>query len=203
MAFCLNLILNYNNSFYDLKKHVFNPTGFTLFPNDWFIYALIICYLIFYITNTVKIYAGRFIFSFAMLCPFVVFCAYSGWHRNWWATPMAFLMGGVIYYPLEDKINNLNTGLNRYLKINIVLLCCYLTLLVLGMKIGSRITTTIVYSSLPIWIIICLTHIDFRNLAKNRILLFLGNISFEIYLLHGIIMEFLRNNTSVSEHVFF
>lgn len=71
------------------------------------------------------------------------------------------------------------------------------------MKIGSRITTTIVYSSLPIWIIICLTHIDFRNLAKNRILLFLGNISFEIYLLHGIIMEFLRNNTSVSEHVFF
>lgn len=102
MAFCLNLILNYNNSFYDLKKHVFNPTGFTLFPNDWFIYALIICYLIFYITNTVKIYAGRFIFSFAMLCPFVVFCAYSGWHRNWWATPMAFLMGGNIL-PLRGQ----------------------------------------------------------------------------------------------------
>lgn len=200
-AFILNMFLNYHSNVYDIEKHLFNPSGMTFFPNDWFIYALIFCYSIFYISNTFKATAGRFTFQLALLCLFVVFCAQNGWHRNWWATPLAFLMGQ-IYYTYEQKIIGLIAGIKMYIFCNVVLSAFFASLFVLGIVIGSHVSTAIVYSTLPVWVVICLTHIDLRTLAKNRIILFFGSISFEIYLLHGIIMDFLRDNTVFRQTVF-
>ena len=58
--------------------------------------------------------------------------------------------------------------------------------------------TVLAYSLLPLLLVNCLIRVNVSSLAKNRCILFLSRISFEIYLVHGIIINFLRQRLDLS-----
>ena len=116
------------------------------------------------------------------------------YERNWWATPFAFSVG-VMYCYFEPRIRKIVSGRKNFIYTNILYICVFGGLIV-GAK--YKITTILAYSLLPLLLVNNVIHLDFTRLAKNRIILFLSDISFEIYLTHGIVISFLKNSMSLS-----
>lgn len=51
LAFCVNFVMNEDIDNYSFITHLTNPNGPSFFPNDWFMYSLIYCYLIFLVAT--------------------------------------------------------------------------------------------------------------------------------------------------------
>lgn len=49
-----------------------------------------------------------------------------------------------------------------------------------------------VYSLLPLWIVTVFSRLDLSKMAKNKYIIWGSNISFELFLVHGIIIDFLK-----------
>lgn len=56
--------------------------------------------------------------------------------------------------------------------------------------------------TLGVALLVCLSLWSRRVNFNNKILLFLGGISYEIYLLHAVVMEMLKDHVNVSSGVF-
>lgn len=195
LAYALNFILNENLETYSFMEHLTNPSGPFFFSNDWFMYALIYCYLIFMIVANKK--HMRIVFLTCGILAFVVLTAVNGFARNWWATPLAFPVGA-FYYQHETYIRKLVNGKNGLLVSTAVYFLVFGGLMAGSALFNSKVTTVLAYSLLPLLLVNCIIRVDVSSLAKNRILLFLSGISFEIYLVHGIIIDFLRKYHELS-----
>lgn len=191
LAFGLSLCLQQPWSHYTIIERLTCPMGPWLFINDWFIYALIYCYLIFMAAGNVKNTTLRLsILIFAPLL-LVILTGYMGYARNWWATPMAFSVGA-FYCHFEADIRKFIDGKKRY----IIITTC--SLLIFGLLIGlsamfrSHISTVLAYSLLPLLLVNIMIRLDVKRFAENKLIVFFSDISFELYLVHGIIIGHLR-----------
>lgn len=196
LALTLYLSVNRLWQVYDLKSHLFNLDGPSLFPNDWFVYALIWCYVIFLLGGKFKRYYLRFAMLIIGPLALVVFALNYGWARNWWATPMAFSVG-ILYRYYETKKRILH-GDHGHIYINLICVIVFGILMLCSMVFGSSVSTMMAYSLLPIWIVSNLTHIHLSKLADNNIIIYLSKISFDVYLIHGIVVSYLKDVTSLS-----
>lgn len=197
LALTLYISLNRLWQVYDLKSHLFNLCGPSLFPNDWFVYALIWCYVIFLLGGKFKCNWVRLTVLFVGPLALIIFAWSYGWARNWWVTPMAFSVG-VLYRCYETKIRLLHGG-HGYIYINLICVIVFGSLMLCSTLLGSSVSIMMAYSLLPIWIVSNLTHIHLTKLADNNIVIYLSKISFEIYLIHGIVISYLQEVTSLSE----
>ena len=196
LAWCLHMIFNGSHSEYSILDGILNSSGPSLFPNDWFMYVLIYCYLAFMIAGMVRFKAIRL--SILILAPvvFVLITGLTGYGRNWWATPIAFSVG-VAYASYEPKVRNLVTGKYKYILSTGILTCVLLILMALSYY-KNQICIVLTYSLLPLLLVNILIRLDVSKIAQNKIILFLGGISFEVYLIHGIVIEYLRNSYLLS-----
>lgn len=127
----------------------------------------------------------------------VIFTSVMDYERNWWATPFAFSVG-VMYCHFEPRIRDIMSGRKNFIYSNMLYLCVFGGLIAGSALMKSKITTILAYSLLPLLLVNNIIRLDFTRLAKNKIILFLSGISFEIYLTHGIVISFLRNTMSLS-----
>jgi acyltransferase family len=197
LAFCLELCLNSSWKSYDIVDRLTYSYGPNLFPNDWFIYTLAYCYLSFLIAARMKSETGRLVIIILATLLFVVTTASLGYARNWWITPMAF-SAGALYSHFEEKIVHLTDGQKNYIRSTVCLLVFFLFLISLSAILKNQVSTLLTYSLMPLLVVNIMTRLDVGRLAKNRFILFFGGISFEIYLLHGILIDYLRGNLSLS-----
>lgn len=197
LAFLLNFLLNEHVVDYSFMKHLNTPGGPFFFSNDWFMYALVYCYLIFMVAAKAK---NRNVQLYIQICGsliFVLVTALNDFARNWWATPLAFPVGA-FYYQNELRIRKLVNGKTGLLISTLLYLSVLGSLMAGSALFNYNVTTVLAYSLLPLLLVNCMIRLDVSSLAKNRNILFLSGISFEIYLVHGIIIDFLSKHVELS-----
>lgn len=201
LAFTLNLLLNENLEDFSFMEHLLNPSGPYFFSNDWFLYVLIYCYLIFMVAA--RFNHKREIRIAILTCgclAIVIFAAFKGFARNWWATPLAFPVGA-IYYQYERYIRNIVDGKKGLIVSIFVYFFVFACLFVCSAIFKNQLTTVLAYSLIPLLFVDCIIRVDLSSLAKNKTILFLSKISFEIYLVHGIIIDFLSKRLYLSGYI--
>jgi len=169
---------------YNMTKGLL-PMGST-----WFVIALIVMYLIYYLSLK-QFKKSKFAYAMIIilngLLAALLIC--SGWGNYWWVSLMAF-SAGIIYELLESK---LSAGPFRWRVMNIAFaaIIFFVTLIVFysGIRLHYYVTQLLVYFLLPIMIPL---FISFTGFLRNRVLFFLGIISYEVYLAHGMFLPLIR-----------
>lgn len=158
--------------------------------HSWYVYALFLFYLLFFIVfkynNGTKIWSGL-ILTLLMLIYYVVTRYVLEWPFHWWITCMAFPMG-FFYSRCEEKIK---TFLKDYFWVTLPVI---ITLLLIKLSSGMY---TPVFAELPYVLLGPIVAIILYRIplpVDNRMLNFLGTLSFEIYLTHGAFEKLLRDN---------
>lgn len=197
LAFCVNFVMNEDIDNYSFITHLTNPNGPSFFPNDWFMYSLIYCYLIFLVATKTS---NRYLHISTLVCGIlllVIISCLNGFSRNWWATPCAFLIGA-LYFLNEDEFIRIVDGKHRFWESSVIYIFIFLCLIIFSALFKSNVTTVIAYSLLPLLLVNCMIRIDLTEISRNCIIQFLSRISFDIYLIHGIIISFLVSQFKMS-----
>lgn len=196
LALLVEITINFGWKDYDIIERLTYRKGPYLFPNDWFIFVLVYCYVVFMFAARCKTAATRLTFLCLGPLPLVLFTAFNGYERNWWATPLAFSVG-TLYQTFEPEIIAFLQDRKGHLKGNIICAVFFGFLILCSMKFGSQVSTVVSYSTIPIWFVICMSRINVDWLAHNKAVVFLSSISFEVYLIHGIIIEYFSKHTDI------
>lgn len=197
LAFGLSLCLRQPWEEFTILERLKCPQGPWLFVNDWFVYALVYCYLVFIVAGRSKNALLRL--SILVVGPtlLVVFTTWMGYGRNWWATPIAFSVGALYSY-FEVRIRQFIDGKKPYILTTACALLFFGLLMGLSAMFKSKVSTVIVYSLLPLLLVNILIRLNVRRLAQNKLILFFSGLSFELYLIHGIVIGYLRLGLALS-----
>jgi peptidoglycan/LPS O-acetylase OafA/YrhL len=153
-------------------------------PNSWFVFAIIIFYVFFYLAFRIRVLDNNWRkigVCFGLSIAYILFMNLIGFATWWWVTALAF-PSGMAYNEGERFFVQKQWHL---LFVPIGCVVAFLSLYVLHVDVLYTIT----YMLLPIMTMTLLSHINF---PKNRALFFLGNISYEVYLIHGALIFLLR-----------
>ena len=194
-------------------RHIFTSIfGFTLMnTNAWFIVDLIILYVVFYLCfKKSKTESSAFAKMLTITIIFVIVCLLLGhdntsvnghWFKGeWWYNTTLIFMMGMYFARFEEKIK----GLMR--KFFPILLPLSIVLLVGWFILEENVLSTFGYYqewkyhpgyldkfiSLMTQMILCMLFmltlllLNMKVQFKNKVLKFLGGISFEVYLIHDI-----------------
>lgn len=179
-----------NNTSFNIFEIIKNLVlhGDTRLPNSWFVYVLAFLYLAFFVSFR---YFKQPLVALLILSLISVYgLAYADFARNWWITSLAFF-SGVIYAQYEKPIYH---WVSRY-----EVLLAILLLVALLVKVNITLLLPIAYLFIPIVIVVYLHRWGYSNWILNHskgrkiknILLFLSSISFELYLIHGFVINLL------------
>lgn len=179
--------------------------GGTTLPNSWFVYALLLFYIFFYLSFKLLRTPGRALALLTLLVGlFVCYAIYQGWARAWWITAFAFISGCYVaeYY---------RSGVKLWQQLLFIFIAFATTALII--KTGNILLLLIPYLFIPIAIILLLeicgygrlitsleknpehatTFISRARKSLSKVFLnFLPQISYELYLIHGIVLAYLR-----------
>ncbi len=168
--------------------------GYILIPNSWYVYVLFYYYILFvisckFIVKPKKITFTLLISTF-LLIVITTICGLGDW---WWKSSFCFNVGTMM--PLIENRYGRNTALKSE-KTIIVLLFITLTVCLLpsifefGFYKVRALLLIIVTTILPIFLYMAFRKIEYKN---HKIQHFLGSISYEIYLLHGVVLTVILN----------
>lgn len=164
---------------------------------SWYIVSIIYFYLMFYAAFNIF---RRNIAVFLMLpvsVLYVVLVKNAGFDYHWYTTAFCFA-GGVFWYHFQDVLT-IVARRQGFLKI-FLMLCITFGFLVATFKniyfyiAGSNITGI----SFQILIMLCLQKIRIHNFVLE----YLGKISFEFYMVHGIVIMVLNNYLKLSGNTY-
>ena len=160
----------------------------TFLSYSWFIYVIIICYFVFYVCH-------RYFFSckVSMLLEtaILLFVALSMWlldMGHWWYNKiLVFALGGW-FYLWEPFLRNIFRGHRASFYISIICLVIISFILSIGNK-GYLLPVSLLFFSAAVYF--CISLIPWTA-DRNKIIIFLSSISYEIYLVQGIVLYLLR-----------
>lgn len=180
-------IMSLPNIFKELEALIYN--GITILPHSWFIFAVLYFYVSFYISYKYFNNKACFLVLIALIMLFELWCRYWNYDRCWYISALGFPTG-IIVGQYENKIvKYLNDSFGYYCVIPISLaitaLCVY---------IKMETAYMFVYILIPIMFVFLLFKVKFDYLMRFKIIRYLSNISFEIYLSQGISMCILRGS---------
>lgn len=196
--------------------------------NGWYIVEIVFIYLAFYIIfKTVKNKRAAII----LLCVFVGLLIYTGysnghdfstlgnhWFKGeWWYNSTIVFIQGVLFACLKDRITALAKKYYRLLlpaHLVLFVLCFYVEEIIrkrygyynnmmVTSYISSKLATLIAQMILCIVFtnLVILVHMKVRT--GNRILEFVSSISMEIFLIHGLFINYIFDVRGKNEFVYF
>ena len=162
-------------------------------PNSWYMYALFILYIFFHAVFSICGVQGRkalnwmWIGSFAYIACILLL----GWGYWWYTSVLSFNIGieyacmsqGVQSF-VRKKLISFFVGSILFL---LVFIFIYLRFVSDGMKIASLIALNVTLPIVMVWVIQVLGIVNLTSLK------FLGGISYELYLVHGIFIYLSKN----------
>lgn len=169
--------------------------GFPIVDYSWYLLAILLMYVLFYISTRLfpPESKGLLFFHVAFALVWVPFCRSIGYEFYWYYSIIAFSAG--IFWAMEEK-KLLPPMQKHYFPLLIG------SLLVFGGCLIAAIKTTVgIEVVVPFFWGTCCGFLAFLLLVLmkfsfgNRILLFLGELSFEIYGLQGLFIRLFRNET--------
>lgn len=170
--------------------------GYLLITNSWFVIAIAVFYFVFYLAF--NWYNGDFrkgiIRSLIGVCLFIVM-AYMGGLGGWWVYSSLSFILGITWKEHEIRINH--TIERKWLLFLFVWGCIFAVGYVIRFVNSNSAHSPVVYDIALLIASSAFVGMVFTVLKKasvnNRLWSFLGSISFEIYLLHELVYNILRN----------
>ncbi len=159
---------------------------------SWFIICIIIFYLFFYLFMIIckKQYNRIIICGFVWYILWALFCIKMN-YGSWWYNASHLLVVGIAWATYEERITIFLK--QRYYIIAPIILLCFAALFIFQGKITSLIPTKYISIILPLIIsavfVCCVILLSMKIRIGNRILGLLGDLSLEIYLIHGLIIK--------------
>lgn len=166
--------------------------GFPIVANAWYIHCLLAFYLSFALGQ--KLFARQFGRKFAMQLAFaaawVVLCRYLGYPAHWYNAVIAF-PGGIFWAQWEPKLRPWLE--KRYLLALLGCGCGFLGALAVALvTAGEGIIVPLFWLAMVLFA--ALVYLILMKITvKNPLLLWLGDISFEIYGIHGFFIYLYRS----------
>lgn len=189
LAWALYRIVNWS-VLPDLVTEITNLvfTGIPLLPHSWYVYAILLFYIFFYIAC--RLCKRNFPFLIlALTIVYILVCEYAGFDRCWYISSLAFPTGVFAGKYINSIKEFINFGIRYFI---FVPLCISL----IGLFVYSRneILYMFVYILIPIMITMICMKIKLEELCRFKLVSFLSSISYEIYLCQGISMSICRGN---------
>ncbi len=161
--------------------------GLTPLPYSWFAYIILIFYLLFYLIYQLKWSLNIKLigmFSVSLIVSAILF--QKGFDRAWWVSNLAFPFG-MLYQSQESRI----IGFSRTKIGNVLFVpfCLALAFLFAIFKIEFLYIFSYVFIVLAVIILL-----SYSGLPKGNLFNFLGRISYETYLVHGLVYFIFRGN---------
>ncbi|GEM_PF-529144 len=179
-------------------KHGYTPflsalflRGKTPLPNAWFIFALVLLYSFFFIAFRLTKRTKQSILLLAILClAFIATTYLLHFERAWWVTTLAFLSG--VFYAYHEA-----SLYHTFSSVWGVILSIGITFGIISSDI--ELLLLLPYLVIPIVVIVLINKSGYARWIQRekgghirRILSSLSSISYELYLIHGITIYFLR-----------
>lgn len=195
---CIYLIYYFiNGTFKNFDDIItFTKNGSLIVSHSWYIIDIIILYVTFYIVA--KIFKENYKFIIIGMYGFVTFLTfimiYFGMSEFWYVSIFS-LCFGMSYKIIQEKIDNKN--IKKYYIIAIVIFIIFEILQFIISKMYDSILITVIVAiiknvaciSFTFLIISVGKYIQF----KNSIFKFLGEVSLELYLIHGLFEKVFSN----------
>lgn len=169
----------------------------TILPASWFIFALIIFYIIFYYSCKLwKKNSSNIIISvFIGLSIYSIACYILNYHSYWFNSCFTFCLGVIWAVYQKQIIKSVN---NHYPIIfcacSALFLLFFLPLVLINDRFSGGIIKLICEELSAILFCISVILLGEKVQFRNKMLGFVGNISFETYLIQGVVMLLLRND---------
>lgn len=170
--------------------------GYTLVPYSWYVLVIIILYCIFYISFRWLTAERGLLLCLVLNIGYMLFINAIGFGEWWYNTCFAFFFGIVfsMYYSNADSFLQKKPIL-KFICFSLL----FLILLVSG-KLFSQVYVLMLIKSLrSVVFCVCILYISMILQKRNKVLMILGDLSFEIYLYQGfaisVCWEFFRTNT--------
>lgn len=170
---------------YNILQDLFS--GKTFVPNTWFVFALAILYVFFYVSYcvlgiTIKSHVCLLILTIG----YVLLSLFVGLQSYWYSSVLAFPLGVFI----ADKEKWLfRTKPLKVLGIVALLVGGALSMALYSLYISPMTYAPILCTIYPLFVYIMLLYIPMP--ANNKALKKLGDISYEVYIVHGIVVLYL------------
>ena len=166
-----------------LKEMIYR--GKTLLPYSWFVIAIIVQYFFFFFSFCyVTTMTRKMVYVLLLTIIGMIIMSNMHYERHWWISSLAFPTG-MFYAYKESSCNNMLR--QRKWRIFFMPIVCMLILIIVLLKIEALFT--IVYILIPLLVINLISYVGRK---QNKIMMFLGLISYEIYLFHGVSIHLLR-----------
>lgn len=167
--------------------------GYTFIPNTWFVYVLSLLYLFYYVTfGWLK--SKRYLYPLLLLLLLIILYVYMTEHVKlgsfWYSSVFAFWMG-VFFSVLEYKNKRI---IEKGFAVKYILICT-MTIVILLVALYSLYARPIVYAPFlctlfPVFLYLTLCVI---RISKVAVIGFVGRISYELYVVHGIFVYYLHS----------
>lgn len=158
--------------------------GETPLPNSWFIYAILLFYIFFYIVaRIVKSPLRSIWFLWLISSLYIIAMHHTNWGTFWYSTTFSLNVGYTYAY-CENTIKV------KISKRPWTILLAFITLLFLLIFViwkDYHWMGLIIRWFMPICVVFCIYVL---GMVQTRLLNFLGNISYEIYLVHGCFISY-------------
>ncbi|MCH5321097.1 MAG: acyltransferase [Eubacterium sp.] len=193
-----------NGTFYSLKyilRSLVNGSPFV--DASWYIICILLFYVVFYFL--MRICKRHYIWMIVGACLYNliwIICCYRLSYGNWWFDASHLLIVGMIWATWEDKITEFLQ--KHYIVITSVASVAFLLLIYIKFSLDgilSGITEGIIIMITASHFVLIVNLLGLKFHIGNRILNYLGTISFEIYLIHYLFIAELKKYIS-SEFLF-
>jgi peptidoglycan/LPS O-acetylase OafA/YrhL len=173
-----------------VKKFIDMATGtHTALPYSWFVFAIVIFYALFYVVFRLIKASMRVRIVICALCLAAYTAAFclTGQGRGWWYTGFAFLAG--MFFRLHEA--RLQSFYHQHI-CHILLPPVACAIIWALFQTHLAVLPVLAFVLIPTLLALLLSHFDLTRSAPLR---FLGNISYEIYLMHGVWIVLLRGES--------
>ena len=175
--------------FVELFKH-----GSTVIYNGWFVNIIILMYLFFYVSFKLFKNTSISIFLNTVLIIVYIILAMNLKYGFWWYNSSLPFIVGLLWGKYQVKIDEFT---NRYYFISLIILTILLFVshqydyVLARLQIVDRYSYTLAANLdnviFTLYFLLFLKKIDF----SNKYLIFIGEFSFEIYMIHGLLISVL------------
>ena len=186
---------------YLITEALFWAYGSVKSPYTWFIAAILYLYLVFYLSF--RFCKKTWIAIAFVALGIVLYCVVCDWMvlGGWWFNTVGLFLIGLLYAENEDKVNSF---IGRYTYVQMLLT---LAVLVLLTRAGDRLNNTLYFftdmksyttTRIEVYLLQFVSGIAMVYLClliskkvrfNSKVLLFIGSMTLELYLVHGFFVE--------------
>jgi peptidoglycan/LPS O-acetylase OafA/YrhL len=155
-------------------------------PNSWYIVAIILFYLLFYfVFRFIRSIGVSLVLMWLLSIAYMVIIKYIGWGDWWWISTLALNVGMTYSYfepSIKEKIGK-HPLLSCIVAIALLAALFAFTYFDLAKNFISGFPSySLAFWLLPLFVIFAIYYI---GMPQGRLFMFLGNISYELYIVHG------------------